>query len=105
MMKKFLLVSAAAAGLASVSAFGEEVTGYVSDSHCGKAHDKVSDANTACIKKCTGAGSDPVLVSSGKAMKFDADSKAKALAHIGEEVKVDGTVDGDVIKVSSIDKQ
>jgi hypothetical protein len=81
------------------------MTGYVSDSHCGKAHNKVSDANTACIKKCTGAGSDPVLVSGGKVMKFDADSKEKALAHIGEEVKVDGTVDGDVIKVSSIDKQ
>jgi hypothetical protein len=38
-------------------------------------------------------------------MKFDADSKAKALAHIGEEVKIDGTVSGDVITVSSIDKQ
>src|SRR3954452_8398755 len=104
-MKKFLLISAAAAGVMSLPAFGEQVSGYISDAHCGKAHDKVSDANTACIKKCTGAGSDPVLVSSGKVMKFDADSKQKAVAHIGEEVKIDGTVDGDVIKVSSIDKQ
>ena len=59
-MKKLLLVSAAAAGLASVSAFGEQVTGYISDAHCGKAHNKVSEANTACIKKCTGGGSDVV---------------------------------------------
>jgi hypothetical protein len=104
-MKKIVVISVAALGLASVSAFAEQMTGYISDSHCGKAHNKVSDANTACIKKCTGAGSDPVLVSSGKVMKFDADSKTQALAHIGEEVKIDGTVDGDVIKVSSIDKQ
>ena len=104
-MKKFLLVSAAAAGLASVSAFGEQVTGYISDSHCGKAHSKVSEANTACIKKCLGAGSEPVLVSGGKVMKFDAESKEKASAHMGEEVKVDGTVQGDVITASAIDKQ
>lgn len=104
-MKKFLLVSAAAAGLASVSAFGEQLTGYVSDSHCGKAHNKVSEANTACVKKCVGGGSDPVLVSNGKVMKFDPGSKDKVSAHLGEEVKIDGTVQGDVITVSSIDKQ
>ena len=104
-MKKLVVISIAAFGLASVSAFAEQMTGYISDSHCGKAHDKVSDANTACIKKCVGAGSDPVLVSSGKVMKFDADSKAKASAHIGEEVKIDGTVAGDVVTASSIEKQ
>lgn len=104
-MKRLVMISVTALGLASVSAFAEQVTGYISDAHCGKAHNKVSAANTACIKKCTGSGSDPVLVSSGKVMQFDADSKAKALAHIGEDVKIDGTVDGDVIKASSIDKQ
>src|ERR1700761_9572813 len=104
-MKKIVVISVAALGLVSVSAFAEQMTGYVSDAHCGKAHNKVSDANTACIKKCTGSGSDPVLVTGGKVMKFDADSKEKALAHIGEDVKIDGTVSGDVITVSSIDKQ
>jgi len=104
-MKKLLLISAAAAGLASVSAFGEQVTGYISDAHCGKAHNKVSDANTACIKKCTGSGSDPVLVSGGNVMKFDAASKDKVTAHLGEEVKIDGTVQDGVVTVSSIEKQ
>jgi hypothetical protein len=104
-MKRLLLIFAASTGLVSLSAFGAQVTGYVSDAHCGKAHDKVSDANTACIKKCTGGGSDPVLVSEGKVMTFGPGSKAKALSHIGEEVKIDGTVDGDVITVSSIEKQ
>lgn len=104
-MKKLLLLSAAAAGLASVSAFGEQVTGYISDAHCGKAHNKVSDANTACIKKCVGGGSDPVLVSGGKVMKFDAASKDKVTGHLGEEVKIDGTVQDGVVTVSSIEKQ
>src|SRR5437764_679101 len=98
-MKKLLLISAA--GLVSLPAFGAQVSGYISDAHCGKAHDKVSDANTACIKKCTGSGSDPVLVSDGKVMKFAAGSKAQALSHLGQEVKIDGTVNGDEITVSS----
>jgi len=102
-MKKFFMISAA--GLLCLPVFGAEMTGYISDAHCGAAHNKVSDANTACIKKCTGGGSDPVLVSNGKVMKFDADSKSKVSAHLGEEVKIDGTVNGDVITVSSIDKQ
>jgi hypothetical protein len=49
-------------------------------------------------------GSDPVLVSNGKVMKFDADSTAKAKAFAGENVKIDGTMDGDNIKISSITK-
>lgn len=104
-MKKVLVITIAAIGLGSASAFAEQMTGYISDAHCGKAHNKVSDANTACIKKCLGSGSDPVLVSEGKVLKFDAGSKAKASAHMGEEVKIDGAIDGDVIKLVSIDKQ
>lgn len=104
-MKKMVCIAVTALGLGSASMFAEQMTGYISDSHCGKAHDKVSEANTACIKKCVGAGSDPVFVKDGKVMTFDAESKAKASSHIGEEVKIDGQVDGDVIKLASIDKQ
>jgi hypothetical protein len=37
-------------------------------------------------------------------MKFDADSKEKAKAFAGQSVKIDGTMDGDVVKITSIDK-
>lgn len=103
-MKKLLFASILAMSLCSFAASAEEITGYVSDAHCGKAHNAPSEKNTACINKCIGGGSDPVLVSNGKVMKFDSDSKDKAKALAGENVKIDGTMEGDTVKISSIEK-
>jgi len=103
-MKKLFLASVLTMSLGSVAVFAEEMTGYISDAHCGAAHSSVSEKNTACIKKCIGGGSDPVLVSNGKVMKFDSDSKEKAKTFVGENVKIDGNMDGDLVKINSIDK-
>lgn len=104
-MKKLVLGSFLAASLCSFSAFADELTGYISDSHCGAKHNKVSDANTKCVSDmCIKGGADPVLVKDGKVWKFDADSKEKAKAFAGQEVKIDGTLDGDTVKITSIDK-
>jgi hypothetical protein len=103
-MKKLLLASVLVVSFGSVGAFADDITGYISDSHCGAAHHAVSAANTSCIEKCLKSGSDPVLVSNGKIMQFDTDSKEKAKAYAGENVKIDGTMNGDVIKINSIDK-
>lgn len=104
-MKKLLFASVLTASLCSFAASAEEITGYISDAHCGKAHSSPSAKNTACVKDmCLAKGSDPVLVSNGKVMKFDADSKEKAKALAGENVKIDGTMAGDTIKVNSIEK-
>jgi hypothetical protein len=37
-------------------------------------------------------------------IKFDADSKDKAKTFLGEMVKIDGTMDGEMLKINSIDK-
>ncbi|MBV9157537.1 MAG: hypothetical protein JO097_14835 [Acidobacteriaceae bacterium] len=103
-MKKFVFGSLMAVSLCSFAAFADQLTGYVSDAHCGSAHSSPSEANSKCIDKCLKGGSDPVLVSNGKVMKFDADSKDKAAALAGKNVTVDGTVDGDVIKVNTIEE-
>lgn len=103
-MKKLLFASILGASLLSVAAYADDITGYVSDGHCGAAHNAPSDANTACINKCLGNGSDPVLVSKGKVMKFDNASKDKAKAFAGQNVKIDGSMAGDVVTVNSIDK-
>jgi hypothetical protein len=101
-MKK--LVFAAVLGSSfCLGVFAEDLSGYISDAHCGAKHDAVSAANTKCINACLKGGSDPVLVSEGKVMKFDADSKAQAVAHAGETVKIDGTVTGDTVKINSIE--
>jgi hypothetical protein len=103
-MNKLLLSCALAVALAPAAAMADEITGYVSDSHCNTAHNAPSEANTKCINACLKRGSDPVLVSNGKVMKFDADSKDKAKAFAGENVRIDGTMDGDTVKINSIDK-
>ena len=103
-MKKLIVSCALAVALAPAMVLADEITGYVSDEHCGAAHDSVSDANTKCINTCLKKGSDPVLVSNGKVMKFDADSKDKAKAYAGQSVKIDGSMDGDMVKINSIDK-
>jgi|ERR1700761_9180773 len=103
-MKKLVLASIISASLCSFGAFADEMTGYISESHCGAAHSSPSAANTACVKKCLNGGSDPVLVSNGKVIKIDAASKDKAVAHAGENVTVNGSMDGDTLKIDSIEK-
>ncbi|HZQ54698.1 MAG TPA: hypothetical protein VFB14_21025 [Bryobacteraceae bacterium] len=103
-MKKLVLASFLTVSLCSVGAFAEEMTGYISDAHCGANHNSVSAKNTQCIQACLKKGSDPVLVSNGKVMKFDSESAAKAKEYAGDNVKIDGTMDGDMIKINSISK-
>ena len=103
-MKKLVFGSVLTLSLCSFAAFADNLTGYVSESHCAAKHSSPSAANTKCIQTCLKGGSDPVLVSEGKVYKFDAASKDQAVAHAGENVKIDGTLNGDTVTVSSIEK-
>lgn len=103
-MKKLILGSLMAASLCSFVAFADDLSGFVSESMCGAKHSSPSAAATKCIDKCLKGGSDPVLVKEGKVYTFDADSKDKAKAFAGDNVKIDGSMDGDVVKISSIEK-
>ncbi len=104
-MKKLLFGSVLALSLGSFAAFADNLTGYVSESHCGAKHDAPSAANTKCIEMCLKGGSDPVLVSNGKVYKFDAASRDKAVAHAGQNVKIDGALNGDTVTISSIENE
>jgi hypothetical protein len=92
-----------AVSICTIAAQAEELTGYVSDAMCGAKHHEVSEANTKCVTGCLKHG-DPVLVSGDKVMKFDKDSVEKAKTFAGQNVKIDGSVDGDTVKITSIDK-
>jgi hypothetical protein len=103
-MKKLIFGSVLTLSLCSFAAFAESMTGYVSESHCAAKHSSPSAANTKCVQTCLKGGSDPVLVSEGKVYKIDAASKDQVVAHAGENVKIDGTLNGDTVTVSSIEK-
>jgi len=102
-MKKIVLASLMAVTLGSFAAMADEWTGYVSDAMCGAKHNSVSDANTKCVMGCLKKG-DPVFVVGDKVLKFDADSAAKAKTFGGQDVKITGSLDGDVVKIDSIAK-
>ena len=104
-MKRFLLSFGLATALLPATTLADEITGYISDAHCKAAHNSPSEANTACINKCLKSGSEPVLVNNGKVLNFDADSKEKAKAYAGENVKIDGSMYGDTVKINSISKE
>lgn len=104
-MKKLILASILGASLCSITVYADDISGYISDANCGAKHSSPSAANTKCVvDMCMKKGADPVLVSDGKVIKFDEASKEKAKAFGGDNVKIDGTMNGDVITISSIDK-
>jgi hypothetical protein len=103
-MKKLLFGSVLGFSLCSFAAYADNLTGYVSEAHCAAKHSSPSAENTKCIETCMKGGSDPVLVSEGKVYMIDAASKDKVKAHAGENVKIDGTLSGDTVTVSSIEK-
>ena len=88
-MKKLFAGTFAALTICSAMAFADDWTGYISDAHCGAKHNKVSEANTKCVvDMCIKGGAVPVFVYKGKVLTFDADSKDKAKAFAGQEVKI-----------------
>ncbi len=102
-MKKLLVGSLLLTSLFAMSAMADEWTGFVGDSKCAAKHASAGEKDSACAKNCIKGGADPVFLSGDKVLTFDADSKAKAAAHAGETVKIDGSLAGSTITISSIE--
>jgi hypothetical protein len=94
-MKKLCLVF----GLAAISAFAADVTGYIIDKNC--SGNKAMLGNEECAKKCLGRGAPAVLATAdGKVYTITNQDKVKESA--GKKVTVSGKVEGDSITVDSI---
>lgn len=100
-MKKWFVMGATVASLATALS-AAEMTGVISDAHCGAKHDTASEAATKCVQGCLKGGAAPVLVSDGKVYKLSADSADKVKDYAGQSVKVEGSVDGDTVTVNSV---
>jgi hypothetical protein len=98
---KLFALSAIALTLATGTAFGETLTGVVSDAMCAKNPTKASSPDhAACAKKCINGGSPAVLIVSGKV--YQVANATMLNAYAGKTVTVDGTVDNDVLTVKSV---
>jgi hypothetical protein len=104
-MKRIALITVAAAALAG-GAFAETWTGTLVDVMC-KGKD-LAGHTTKCAVSCAKSGYGLVLAD-GKFVKFDEAGNAKALAMLKStakekdlKAKVNGSLDGDTVAVSSI---
>jgi hypothetical protein len=89
------------AGVLAMAADGSW-TGYISDSQCGVkgANDKAGECTTKCVKE---HGAKYVFVNDADKKVYVVDAQDKVAAHAGHHVTVKGSVDGDTLKLTSID--
>jgi len=93
-----LVMCAAALTLAADGSW----TGYISDSHCGAKGAK--DGHTDCASKCVKEkGASYVFVNDADHKVYGIDAQDKVAAHAGHHVTVKGSVDGDNLKLASIE--
>ena len=80
------------------------MTGWISDSQCGVkgANDKAGTAEctTKCVKE---HGAKYVFVNDADKKVYVVDAQDKVAAHAGHHVTVKGTVDGETLKLATID--
>ncbi len=88
--------------LCAAASFAAEMTGVVSDSHCGAKHNTASAAATKCVEGCIKGGAQAVFVSGDKVYKLDSASQDKVKSYYGQQVTVTGDVEGDTLKIDSV---
>ena len=102
-MMKTSIVLFVFAALGSMSAFGAEYKGVISDAMCGKKHAAASLEDQACVKKCVKGPGDAVLITTdNQVLKIEQHSFNKVKSHLGKEVNIRGKVNGDTLTVDSV---
>ena len=98
----FALVAAVALPLTAAETAKGSWTGWITDSHCG-AKGANAKHTADCVAKCAKEGGKVVFFNEGDKKLYGIDKQDEAMKHVGHEVKVTGTLEGDQIKVSSFD--
>ncbi|PYT82082.1 MAG: hypothetical protein DMG40_07185 [Acidobacteria bacterium] len=78
------------------------MTGWISDSQCGVkgANAKAGECTTKCVKE---HGAKYVFVNDADKKVYVVDAQDKVAEHAGHHVTVKGTVEGDTLKLDSIE--
>jgi hypothetical protein len=103
-MKNKTIASLALLAFTASLAFAADstMTGYISDSHCGAKGAR--EGHEQCAVKCVSdRGGKYVFVNDADHKVYAIDSQDKVAPHAGHHVTVKGTVDGDNLKLASVD--
>jgi hypothetical protein len=89
------------AGTLATAAADGSWTGYIADSMCGAkaAHESARECTIKCVKE----GEKYVFVNDADKKVYAIDDQDKVAEHAGHHVTVKGTVDGDTLKLTSIE--
>ncbi len=85
----------------TITAADASWTGYIADSKCGVQ--AANDNARECTLKCVKAGAKYVFVNDADKKVYAIDDQTRVAEHAGHHVTVKGTVDGDTLKLSSIE--
>ena len=102
MRLKFAAVTTGMLFAAALAMAGDStMTGYIADSKCGAkaAHEGARECTIKCVKE----GAKYVFVNDADKKVYTIDAQDKVADHAGHHVTVKGTVDGDTLKLESID--
>jgi len=102
MKTRFAAAMAAMLFSAALSAAADGTwTGYISDSNCGAkgANERAGQCTTKCVKE----GAKYVFVNDTDKKIYVIDAQDKVADHAGHHVTVKGTVDGETLKLESIE--
>jgi hypothetical protein len=100
-MKKALIVLVLAALLVPALASADSWTGWITDDHCGAKG--TSAEHASCAKKCLDQGGKLVFFNNADQKLYNLDNQKLAEENLGHEVVVNGSADGNDIKITSID--
>ena len=78
-------------------------TGWITDAACAAKGNKAE--HKACALRCAGRGEKLVFYNNADKKIYALDKQDVAKEHLGYEVNVTGELDGDSIKVTSIDEK
>jgi hypothetical protein len=103
-MKTRFAVAVAGALFAGALAMAADssLTGWISDSQCGVkgANEKSGDCTTKCVKE---HGAKYVFVNDADKKIYVVDAQDKVAVHAGHHVTVTGSVDGEKLKLTTIE--
>ncbi len=107
MLKRLMICAVALAFVAGLTIAADKAkdgswTGWVTDAKCA-ASGKYDAKHTGCAESCAKRGEKFVLYNPETKKSFVLDPQDKATGHAGQQVKVTGTMDGDTIKVKTLE--
>jgi uncharacterized protein DUF5818 len=107
MLKRFTILAIAITFVAAIVIAADKAkdgswTGWITDSKCA-AKGQYDAKHTGCADSCVKRGEKYVLYDPEAKKSYVLDPQDKATGHAGHQVKVTGSMDGDTIKVKSLE--